>query len=74
MMKPKKTKATMNKFIQERQTKATMRKFIQERQVTSLWKKTSNALTGMSLTAAARSEKRSDVASASLLTSLKSGD
>jgi hypothetical protein len=36
--------------------------------------KASNVLTDMSVTAAARSERRSDVAAASLLTSLKAGD
>jgi hypothetical protein len=36
--------------------------------------KVSSALTGMSVMATARSEKRYDVASASLLTSLKAGD
>jgi hypothetical protein len=35
--------------------------------------KASNSLTDMSITAAARSEKRYDVAAASLLTSLKAG-
>jgi hypothetical protein len=36
--------------------------------------KSSNALTGMAVTAASCSEKKSDVAAASIFTSLKAGD
>jgi hypothetical protein len=61
-------------MMNPKKTKATMKKFIQERQVVIIWGKSSNCLIGMSIMANARFENISYIATASLLTSLKAGD